>query len=78
MSRTHDFLSWGEAGVEMVCGLCERREWVRVRWEPQPKVKYREDEDPCLAQLAASQSDWRYTHDAYVCGQVCADAWWAA
>jgi hypothetical protein len=77
VSRRHDFsVRNGSAEVEMVCAVCERREWVRVAFAGVAR-RFDEPEDPCLADMAARQSEsWRYTHDSYVCGDACNEAWW--
>lgn len=77
MSRRHDFPSRGSGEVEMSCGWCGREEWVPVVFDSASITSpYAELEDWCLAQLASEQSDWRYTHDAYVCSEQCASKWW--
>lgn len=68
MSRTHHFTVSGKADVQMLCAVCEKREWVFVIFEG--------DEDPCLAAYAAETSDWRYTHDDYVCSEECETKFW--
>lgn len=68
MSRRHDFPARGTAVVTMTCDNCDLAEEV--------SVEFWGDEDPCFATLAADQSSWRYTHDAFVCSQECAEHWW--
>lgn len=77
MSRTHNFPARGAGEVEMSCGWCGKGEWVSVKFDyTAPTSPLAEYEDPCFAHLAAEQSDWQYTHDAYVCSEACATKWW--
>ena len=68
MSRRHLANVRGAVEVELVCEMCEKREWIAVAFD---------DCEKCVEHEAARQSEeWAMADDALVCSQTCWDKFW--